>query len=123
MTTARDVIAKAICWGTQGQSKCNCVADSNCAYYTDADEVLSALYSAPEPIRQELAALLNPWRPIETAPFESAKRFWVGKPNAVPIIAWRYYHDGPWLAERINVEVYAPTHWLHLPVPPSEDKT
>ncbi len=55
MTTARDVIAKSI-------------SHQIAAPHAIADIVLAALLSAPDSVRQELAALLNPWRPIGTAP-------------------------------------------------------
>jgi hypothetical protein len=60
------------------------------------------------------------WQPIEMAPFESAKRFWLGRTDAVPIIAWRYYSDGPWLSSGINVEAYEPTHYQLIPSPPEK---
>lgn len=93
-------------------------SDSRLAYWRSP----SGLLSAPEPVRLELAAKLNPWRRIETAPFESAKRFWLGKPDAVPIIGWRYYRAGPWISDGINMDGYQPTHYQDLPAPPSEDK-
>lgn len=61
MTTARDVIAKAICWGSgwATRDQCSCSIGSECAYYTDADAVISALRTAPDSVREELAVTIG----------------------------------------------------------------
>jgi hypothetical protein len=59
MTTARDVIAEILC--RAAGPECDC-GDSPCVYYRTADGLL-----ASDSVRQELAALLNPWRPINLA--------------------------------------------------------
>lgn len=115
MTTARDVIAKAICWGTEGASKCFCNDKTDCAYGIDADAVIAALLAAPESVRLELAGLLNPWRPIETAPKDGTDMLLYSFNSQVDC-GW--YQDG-WI--RIDA-CDDPTHWLPLPAPPSEDK-
>lgn len=112
MTTARDVIAKAIGAKAGGFS-----------YDELADRVIDALLSAPVSVRQELAALLNPWRPIST---DAMHRF---------IAEGTYEHlkiSAPGLAEPARRAIanslaikfsrkLAAT--LPLPAPPSEDKT
>ena len=57
MTTAQDVIAE---WLHQQYG--------DCFEHEHAGELIAALQGAPELARLELAALLNPRRPIETAP-------------------------------------------------------
>lgn len=61
MTTARDVIAWKL-------AKADKQVEPRPWHYKGADLALEALFSVPEPVRLELAAKLNPWRPIETAP-------------------------------------------------------
>lgn len=89
MTTARDVIARTLQHGFERRGLVS--------FEDGADIIISALLSAPEPVRLELAALLNPWRPIETAPVGSAYET-VTTPHGT---YWRKY--------------------LPLPAPPSED--
>ena len=110
MTTARDVIAKAF----EG-----IVYDfhSNVA----ADIITNALLSAPESVRLELAAALNPWRPIETAPIGPRILGLVPIKNHRLIIVL-LTKGGLWLDEQLHPMPYLPTHWLPLPAPPSEDK-
>ena len=56
MTTTRDVIAE--CFAGNEEEMMYQQA------YANADRILAALLSAPDPARQELAALLNPWWPV-----------------------------------------------------------
>jgi hypothetical protein len=103
-------------------------------YYADADCVLTALLSAPDSVRQELAALLspcrsvNPWRPISTAPKEG---YLLGycpgeskNPRACIIVIWWEEKYSRWHADfACEEDGVKPTYWCYLPAPPSEDKT
>jgi hypothetical protein len=108
----REVIAKAIA---------ECADEpldevSSRAFYADADQILATLLSAPDSVRQELATLLNPWRPIETAPKDGS--FYIGyfptESHPDDVIRLSY-----WLPHRLPKA----THWLPIPAPPSEDET
>jgi hypothetical protein len=121
MTTARDVIARRIL---------DVFLDGERCKDTVADAVLDALLSAPESVRLELAALLNPWRPIETAPKDGDTyllgcfgehgygmqfvAFWDDEATT----ATNHWQTADGIAYHDNL----PTHWLPLPAPPSEDK-
>lgn len=99
MTTARDVIA-------------NILNDWSKVPYDIGDlpeRIIADLLCAPEPVRLALAAKLNPWRPIETAPKDR------------PILVWMW--DG-WAVAKWNAESPRPywEWWADLPAPPSEDK-
>jgi hypothetical protein len=121
MTTARDVIAEILC--RAAGPECDC-GDSPCVYYRTADGLL-----ASDSVRQELAALLNPWRPIETAPKDGT---WVlgfsddeinTKWSHCEVVRWRTAgrsgNGHGWYDSRIfPVSI---TYWLPLPAPPSED--
>jgi len=64
MTTARDVIASdALLCAIEDAKEAATYASSGNLWEQD---FISFLISAPDSVRQELAALLNPWRPIET---------------------------------------------------------
>ena len=71
MTTARDVIAKCLAVNVVSGSKEQPVDEPRpgdgpprwCNWSGVAREVEAALLTAPEPVRQELATLLNPCRP------------------------------------------------------------
>jgi Protein of unknown function (DUF551) len=115
MTTVQDVIAETLhgrmfMSATEAQSS--------------ADEILAAIISAPEPVRLELAALLNPWRPIETAPKdEMFIYYWPRDGKRCIGLAYRTV-SGDWRDSEGNWHIrLEPTHWFPLPAPPSEDKT
>jgi hypothetical protein len=107
MTTARDVIAANVDRGDDP--------------YEVADNVIAALLAAPdlEP-HPDLAAKLNPWRDIGTAPNDGTFVLCY-LPSGHRVIL-QFCADNYW---RRNVEsgvVYHPTRWLPLPAPPSKDK-
>ena len=119
MTTASDAIADFIADYYYGEVTRETVLK-------DADAFLEAMENFPEPIRLELAALLNPWRPIETAPKDDVMSVWLwarGYSMCVAMRARRMPH-GVWrrVDDRRFVS-FEPTYWLPLPAPPSEDKT
>jgi hypothetical protein len=96
-----------------------------------ADDAMSALLSAPDSDRQELVALLNPWRPIETAPRDGTYvlvcRMKEDRPHRiVGIDRWDKGSNAWWHSRQC--EEGQPTQWKltpppYLPAPPSEDKT
>lgn len=115
MTTARDVIAKLFC--DAAGPNCDCGGGKlPCIFYKGADAILSA----PEPVRLELAALLNPWRPIETAPKdEMFIYYWPRDGKRCIGLAYRTV-SGDWRDSEGNWHIrLEPTHWLPLPAPPS----
>src|SRR5882672_6373925 len=73
MTTARDVIEYMAAgmygknWNSDDPEKRSGERMKN-VWREYARDALSGALSAPDSVRQELAALLNPWREIETAP-------------------------------------------------------
>lgn len=89
-----------------------------------ASDLIALLLSADEPVRLELAERLNPWRPIETAPKINQQPvilYWKGRR---PMEGFWYGVNGhEWYASNLLTPSYAPSHWLPLPSPPSEDKT
>jgi hypothetical protein len=122
MTTARDAIAETV-----GEF----MSAADRAYRGNvqcADMILARLRSAPDSVRLELAALFNPWRPIETAP-----------KDGTPLVLFSPYDadlnckggliwvSGGWRVDRSGWRgdhaKEPPTHWLPLPAPPSENKT
>jgi len=120
MTTSRDVIAKVL-WDS-----------SSAAFqsgYDRADLILKALLCAPESVRLELAAQLNPWLAIETAP-KDGHFVWLSNGHLIRIGFWEQ-SSKRWVdfvrseaREGRTDLLFAPTHWLPLPLPaaPSEDK-
>lgn len=103
-SVARDVIAE---WLTDGGFA------SGQAARDFADSLIARFQISPESVRLELAAKLNPWRPISEAPtYRSLLLHNGGKTEDwIGIISKAPY-----------VSRYAPTHFQHLPAPPSEDK-
>lgn len=97
MTTARDYIAK---W----------VGDHDAA-----DGMISMLCDAPDPVQLELTALLNPWRPIDTAPKDGAMILtvvpWLMYPKT---LFWATYADEWRCPATEDANSYEPTHWLPL---------
>ena len=63
---------------------------------------------------------MSVWQPIDTAPFESAKRYLLAHNGGVTFIGWRYYADGPWIAEHMNLKDNPPNHWAEIPDAPNE---
>lgn len=61
MTTARDVIAEILC-------ELDALGKPDDLDREIADLFIDKLVAAPESVRMELVALLNPWSPIETVP-------------------------------------------------------
>ncbi len=115
MTTARDVIVKAIddSFGRYSLHVAWELRDKI------AELAWRELLSAPEPIRLNLAALLNPWRLIKTAPLNGTEILGAVILGWGPLIlSW---DDNEWRDQ--EGIIYEPTHWLPLPAPPSEDKT
>ncbi len=116
MTTARDVIAPN--WFYEWRTAdVGSGATNNEAYV----EFIAYLQAAPESVRQELVALLNLWRPIETAPSSGECLLWaISKSVCAGYRAsgkvWRALPNG-------GIVPFSPTHWLPLPAPPSEEKT
>src|SRR6266851_2617052 len=114
MTPTRDVIAEMLC--RAAGPECDC-GDSPCVYYRAADGLL-----ASDSIRLELAALFNPWRPIETAPKDGTMILtfvpWLTYPKT---LFWAKYADEWRCPATEDAHKYEPTHWLPLPTPPSED--
>jgi hypothetical protein len=126
MTTARDVIVRA--FEVEGRKY---GWPTGNIWPMAADIAIAALLSAPESVRLELAAKLNPWRAIESAPKDGTylrlaangriiqPLAWGWSPNA-QIHAWCGVVEGCILPHDPQ-----PTHWLPqspLPAPPSEDK-
>ena len=85
-----------------------------------AERVLAALQAAPEPVRLELVAMLNPWRLIDTAPFQ--KTVFVGRIyEKVRVTAYRWAPNSGWKHAHTSEEIcFQPTHWLPLPASPSK---
>lgn len=136
MTTLRDAMAYFIADYWYGDVSPETVLK-------DADAYLEAIDNFPEPVRQELAALLDPWRPIETAPKDGSAFLAYGIHTTSPPDAqrgvkpgdnwwaiilydvWRKRADGGdcWVFAKDGKYTWSePTHWLPLPAPPSEDK-
>ncbi|SRR5713101_6234755 len=111
MTTARDVIAQAI-WAYRDETTID-----------QAEGLIERLAAAPEPARQQLAVLLNPWRPIESAPKdEMFIYYWPRDGKRCIGLAYRTV-SGEWRDSEGNWNVrIEPTHWLPLPAPPKEDE-
>jgi hypothetical protein len=87
MTTARDVIASVV--GIEA-----------------ADRIMNRLRAAPDSVRLELAARLNPWRKIETAPKEPPKEILVYCPTNTILVPAYYYvacwHPNGWITWATN---------------------
>lgn len=127
MTTARDVIADETVEAFRQALRKIGVDLWGISSYEFKDAISAALLSAPESVRLELAAKLNPWRPIETAPKDGT---WILVPYPhflrddtfdgfeIMIVKWKGvgWDTGAWMLHR------DPQHWLPLPAPPSEDK-
>ena len=62
------------------------------------------------------------WKPIDTAPFVSVKRFLLAHVDGIPFIGFRYYADGPW-HDGHNLKDYPPTHWQEIPSAPTSHGT
>jgi len=118
MTTVRDVIAE---WARRDDVRLGSLPDGG---YALADAILELILSAPESVRLELAAKLNPWRPISEAPKDGTKILtaipWL--PYAKPLFWAKYANDWRCPATENRDGPYEPTHWLPLPAPPSEDE-
>lgn len=116
MTTAQDVIAE---WFIEELGASTGMLDR-------------LLSTAPDSVRQELSALLNPWREIETAP-KDGTRFLGYQPHFGVSIIHRHapgteaknpkHHYECWALDNDYGHPCKPTKWLPLPAPPSEDKT
>lgn len=123
MTTARDVIAKAI---DKAFTDYGLRIDWRLRDAT-VGAILAELPSAPEPVRLELAALLNPWRPIEEAPKDGTEILvYTTDQSAWYVVFWDDEPgcpSHPWQTpDGISYHRDVPTHWLPLPAPPSKDK-
>jgi hypothetical protein len=113
--TARDVIAKAL-----GEMIGENHTDRGLEHM--AGKAIAALLSAPESVRMELAAKLNPWRAIETAPKdEDGDELLLFGPPARIACGWFVVPDSGNAGYAWDCDGQ-PTHWLPLPTPPSEDK-
>ncbi|SRR5229473_1813484 len=125
MTTAQDVIASdALLCAIEDAKEQAAYASSGNLWEHD---FLSFLVSAPDSVRLELAALLNPWRPIETAPKDGTWIIACGPSGIWAKISWgRNRHgDMAWCSPTFwwQEEEKKFSHWQLLPAPPSEDKT
>ncbi len=124
MITARDVIAEAMMQDMFAPHELPLPAALQERYLKAAAAILSALLSAPEAGRLELAAKLNPWRPIEEAPKDGTYILTLVPFLPDPkILFWAKYADD-WRcpASEDLCAPYGPTKWQFLPAPPSEDK-
>ena len=120
MTTPRDAMADFIADYYYGEVTRETVLK-------DADAFLEAMLDFPESASLELAALLNPWRPIETAPKDGTWFVARGPDGTYARISWGRNRHGElawcsinywWLEQERKF-----THWQpSLPAPPSEDK-
>jgi len=115
MTTARDMIAEFLLknWNIRAAGHC-------------ADQIISVLQSAPESARLELAALLNPWRPIGTATEEDKDGYVLGfvMGTDIPMIAFWDDDENRWFAlNGAFTKEWNPTHFQRLSMLPLEDKT
>lgn len=112
MTTARDVIARKLhdLDDLNGVTRC---------FYV-ADQQIAALLSAPEPVRQELVALLNPWRPFKDAPRDGTEVLAITDTGSIRV-DWfdEQLSSWQWANERGDDRY---VKWQNLPAPPSEDK-
>jgi hypothetical protein len=127
MTTARDVIANMLRCGFDGKGLVS--------FEAGADAIVTALLSAPESVRLELAALLNPWREIETAPKDEDTTLHLGcfSEEGAGMQFIGYYQEGApncgpdhvWHVEDASIVYHRnlPTHFKLLPVTPLEEKT
>lgn len=108
--------------------------------FRDALAALRATKDVPESVRLELAALLNPWRPIETAPRDGRAILLLSAAQTVEFPE-ETIHIGKWNPEGTSwTDDYGTmsvtgiwesgggwfqpnevTRWLPLPAPPSED--
>lgn len=113
--TARNVIATELY-----------LHDRRMLSHEEADEMAARILNAikeSDSVRVELAAMLNPWRPIETAPKTNQKPiilYWRGRR---PMEGFWYGIDGHgWYASGPITPSGEPVGWLPLPAPPSEEK-
>lgn len=79
----------------------------------------------PDSVRLDLAALLNPWLPIETAPKNMPILICnpaIGNGVGIGKLVKNHF-TGYWVEETTGRAIKNdPTNWLPLPAPPSEDK-
>lgn len=87
-----------------------------------ADAILAELAAAPESARLDLARRLNPWRPIEQAPFNlrvhlgrRGENLFATAYRLGPVGGWRHAHT----SEQVCFE---PDVWLPLPAPPTSEE-
>jgi len=85
-----------------------------------ADQQIAALISAPEPVRQEMVALLNPWRPFKDAPRDGTEVLAITDTGIIRV-DWfdQKLSSWQWANERGDDRY---VKWQNLPAPPSEDK-
>ena len=83
--------------------------------------MLDRLFSAPNSVRQELAALLNPWRPFKDAPRDGTEVLAITA-TGIMRVDWfdQKLSSWQWANERGDDRY---VKWQNLPAPPSEDKT
>src|SRR5438445_2683320 len=114
MTTARDVIAEWLMdWN---------VARSTNSACDIADSLMDRLVEAPESVRLELAAKLNPWRPIETAPKDGTRILVHTTRKGIPRAEVLYWHQpGNPAAAGFWTAAIRPTHCFLLPARHPED--
>jgi hypothetical protein len=121
MTTARDVIAE---WLREWN-----IARTPMRATEIGNTLIERILSAPDSVRLELAALINPWRPIETAPKDGDTNILLGcfgeHSHGEQFVA--FWDDEAKLdthhwqtADGIAYHDGLPTHWLPRPAPPLE---
>lgn len=112
MTTVRDVIADKL-------QRLFDISDERAAAY--ADGIIKAQLSAPEPVRLELAGLLNPWRPADSAPKNGDEFLAELCGNTYAVVFYDEhpdYGDAVWpTADGIRYQRGALTRWMLLPRP------
>lgn len=124
MTKARDVIADEVAGYLSAADRAY-KEHEECA-----DKILTALLSAPEPVRLELAALLSPWRPKWRHKKRGSDYEEVGEallqnsynlhlPDNAILMIYRS-QDGHLYARPIDE--FNDGRFDALPAPPSEDK-
>src|SRR6266849_6130466 len=108
MTMVRNVIV--LNWITEWWTRIVSPAMPNVNPKLAAGAVLGMLRDAPEPVRLELAALFNPWRPIETAPKGDSDILGCFKGQ----FGWMMFRCRAMGKDSSAPGYTAPTHWLPL---------